>query len=104
MAVGAPVTSYATSPHRQLPTVLPGSAATAGRFMGAMSPSDGGYASYRGSESVISYQGAFDPTNMCPCTRMPGSSSSVPAGTNARPSPGISDGATDPHAVQNERV
>ncbi len=55
-----------------------------------------------GTSSVISNHGAFEPTKMCPCRRIPGSLSSVPAGTSTV-SP-MNSGATVPQVMQNERL
>jgi hypothetical protein len=72
--------------------------------MGLASPNAGVYASYCGSESEIVCHGAFEPTNICACGRMPGSASSVPAGMTAIPASGKRSGATEPQVVQNDRV
>src|SRR5262249_55028074 len=65
--------------------------------------SSGGYASYCGNESVIPYHGAFDATWMWTMGRMPGSSSSVPAGMMTCVAASSSMGTLDPQTRQKAR-
>jgi len=102
MRSGGVVTSYATSPQRQLPCVTPAATATGGRGVEGM-PNSGGYSSCCGRSSVMGYQPAFEPTNMCLVGRMPGSPSRLPAGAITMPMPGSSMGATEPQMRQNSR-
>ena len=61
----------------------------------------GGMPVYCGRSSVIGNHWAFEFANPCPIGRVPGSPSSVPAGTTTRPTERITRGRVLPHCRQN---
>src|SRR4030095_1904889 len=63
-----------------------------------------GAASSCGRSSVMSYHGAFEPTKMWRCGRIPGSSSRLPMGTMATPRSGATRGRFEPHRLQKTVV
>src|ERR1051326_3812118 len=84
--------------------MTPSLGSTAGRVSPSPPPYSGGKPAYCGSESVISYHGALEPTNQWHCGLIPSSPSRLPAGQATISNLSNRVGVTEPQIGQNERL